>query len=94
MRSVRRSLWSRDIGLKAKIGVDAAFQKGGLEVGAEAGFEAYAGQVVVSFPDRVRNFLIEGLRFRNQREVLLRLALQQHNSDNLLLGLKKLWSVS
>jgi hypothetical protein len=104
---VQPPMWSREIGLKAKIGAKAVFKAGvepdigddeklkaSAEVGVEAGLEADAGRVVVSFPDRVRNFLIEGMWFRNHRKILLRLALQQRNSDYLLLGLKRLWMAS
>ena len=70
------AVWSREIGLK---------------VGAELGVEADLGKVTVSFPNWVRNWLVEGIRFRSHRKILLQLALAQLNSNYLLKGLKRLW---
>jgi hypothetical protein len=75
-------LWSREIGLKATLGVKAA---------AEAGVEADLGKFPVSLPDWIRNWLVEGFQFRSHRKVLLRMALAKKHSDHLLLGLKRLW---
>jgi hypothetical protein len=97
-------LWSREIGLKAKAGIEATLEAGveeevgdrkkltaGFKVGPELGIEAELGKVIVSFPDWVRNWLVESVRFRNHRKVLLRLAVAKKNSDYALLGLKRLW---
>jgi hypothetical protein len=48
------------------------------------------GKVAVSFPDWIRNLLVEGVQFRNHRKVLLRMALAQLHTDNLGLALAKL----
>jgi hypothetical protein len=63
---------------------------GGVEAVAKAGVEAEMGKVAVSFPDWIRNLLVEGVQFRNHRKVLLRMALAQLHTDNLGLALAKL----
>jgi hypothetical protein len=97
-------VWSHDIGIKATLGAQAGFKAGieheigegekltaGAEAGVKAGIEADLGKVPISFPDWIRNLLVEGVRFRGHRKVLLRMALAQRHTDNLLLGLRKLW---
>ena len=76
------ALWSRELGLKAKVGA---------EVGAKADVEADLGKVTVSLPNWIRSWLVEGVRFRSHRKVLLRMALAKKRSDNLPLALRRLW---
>jgi hypothetical protein len=98
------AIWSREIGLKAKVGAEAGFEvgieqeigdgeklKAGVKTGVDAGLEADLGKVTLPFPNLVRNWLIEGIRFRSHRKILLRMALAQRNVDNLSLGLMQLW---
>jgi hypothetical protein len=97
-------VWSREIGIKATLGAEAGVKAGvehetgegkklvgGVEAVAKAGVEAEMGKVAVSFPDWIRNLLVEGVQFRNHRKVLLRMALAQLHTDNLGLALAKLW---
>jgi hypothetical protein len=78
-------LWSREIGLKAKLVA---------EVGAKGELEADLGKITVSLPNWIRSWLVEGVRFRSHRKVLLRMALAKQRSDNLPLALQRLWNAS
>lgn len=97
-------VWSREIGIKATLGAEAGVKAGvehetgegkklvgGVEAVAKAGVEAEMGKVAVSFPDWIRNLLVEGVQFRNHRKFLLRMALAQLHTDNLGLALARLW---
>ena len=66
-------MWSREIGIKATLGAEAGVKAGvehetgegkklvgGVEAVAKAGVEAEMGKVAVSFPDWIRNLLVEG----------------------------------
>jgi hypothetical protein len=99
-------LWSREIGLKGTVGfkaVEAGLEaespagakfKLGLGGGPKAELEADLGKVTLSFPNWIRNWLVEGLQFRSHRKVLLRMALAEQNFDYPLLGLKALWEAA
>ena len=100
-------LWSREIGLKANAEIGATVEAGvegelaggakftaALKAGPRAALEADFGKVTVSFPDGIRNWLVENVRFRNHRKVLLRMALAKNRSDYALLGLKTLWDAA
>jgi hypothetical protein len=99
-------LWSREIGLKGTVafkpldaGLEAESAAGakfklGLSGGPEAELEADLGKVTLSFPNWIRNWLVEGLQFRSHRKVLLRMALADQNFDNPLLGLRALWEAA
>jgi hypothetical protein len=99
-------LWSREIGLKGKVGfkaVEARLEaesaaganfKLGVGGGPEAEVEADLGKVTLSFPNWIRNWLVEGLQFRSHRKVLLRMALAKRTLDNPSLGLRTLWEAA
>ena len=99
-------IWSREIGIKATLGAETGLDgdighdvgdkklKLAAKAGAKAGLEADFGKVPMSFPNWIRNWLVEALQFRSHRKILLRMALAQHNCDYLLLGLRRLWNVS
>jgi hypothetical protein len=99
------AVWSREIGIKAILGAETGVNTGiehgidegekltaGAKANAKAEIEFDLGKVRASFPDWIRNWLIEGIQFRSHRKVLLRLSLAQRHYDNLLLGLKRLWT--
>jgi len=88
-------LWSREIGIKATLGAETGVE-GGMpaakaKASAKVEIEADLGKVQVSLPNWIRNWLVDTIRFRSHRKVLLLMALAQYNSDNLLLGLRRLW---
>jgi hypothetical protein len=91
-----RPVWSREIGIKATLGAEAGINGGTLvpsaKAAAKAEIEADFGKVLVTLPNWIRNWLVEAIQFRSHRKILLRMAVAQHSSDNLLLGLRKLWS--
>lgn len=71
-----RPIWSREIGIKLNL----------------SPFEFDFGKINVAVPDEARNWLVEGIGFRNHRKVLLRMALARRQCDNLLQGLKRIWT--
>ena len=89
-----RPMWSREIGIKATVGAEVGFDVGIAHNQLKADVEADLGQVTVSFPNWVRNWFVESIRFRSHRKILLQMALAQHNSDYLVLGLRKIWNAS
>ena len=85
---------SREIGIKATLGAEAGFDVGIAHNQLKAGVEADLGKFTVSFPNWVRNWFVESICFRSHRKILLQMALAQHNSDYLLLGLHRIWNAS
>jgi hypothetical protein len=79
------------------LGAEAGFDLSGDDLApsakadVKAELEADLGKVTVALPNWIRNWLVEAIQFRSHRKILLRMALAQHNSDYLLLGLKRLW---
>lgn len=76
----------------AEAGVNGGILVPSGKAAAKAELEADFGQVIVTLPNWVRNWLVESIQFRSHRKVLLRMGVAQHNSDNLLLGLRMLWN--
>jgi hypothetical protein len=75
-----------------EVGIKSGVLLPSAQATAKAEIEADFGKLVLTLPNWIRNWLVGSIQFRSHRKVLLRMALAQHHSDNLLLGLKRLWN--
>jgi hypothetical protein len=63
----------------------------GVQLGIAHLGVAVEHEMEIAAPDRLRNWIVDRLRFRGHRKMLLRMSLEQAKFDNLTLGLRNIW---
>jgi hypothetical protein len=82
-RADAQPIWSTEIGVKGSVSGNVVVTKASLDLDA--------GKRRISLPNSLRDWLTETLFFRNHRKVLLQIGLAQHEYDDFVLDLKRLW---
>jgi hypothetical protein len=73
-------------GPRLKLSGGVGVHLGIVQLGAAAEHE-----IQIAAPGQLRNWIVDRLRFRGHRKMLLRMSLEQAKFDNLALGLRNIW---
>jgi hypothetical protein len=75
---------------KASVKGDVGIAKAGVEVGVTAERD----KIDVVFPERLRNWWIDNVRFARHQKLLLEMSFDRRSFDDLALGLRTVWNRS